>query len=126
MIKLVIITLALLVALPLSAQAERDMYVLGTGEEPDQETQDKINQTRIDMLRMRGDAARATGLFYYNGDEGVYIGRGGYVPRYNYNGYEARDGVADVCAGARSSRKYERCVEDALEAREDLRKKYRN
>lgn len=122
--KTVFIALALLIAFPAAAKAERDMYVLGTGEAPDQETQDKINKTRQDALRLRGDMARS-GIYYYNGDEGLYIGRG-YVPRYNYNGYKTRSGVADICAGARSSRKYERCVEDALEARQDLQKKYRD
>lgn len=120
--KLLLLLLAFLVIAP-DAQAERDMYVLGTGEMPDQETQDKINRTRAEALRMRADAARS-GYFFYNGDDGVYFGHG-YLPRYNYNGYETRRGIADACSGLRA-RKQQRCVEDAVEAQQDLQKKYRD
>jgi hypothetical protein len=120
--KFFILSLALLLALPATAMAERDMYVMGTGETPDQETQDNVNRTREEMLRMRADAARS-GIFFYNGDEGVYIGRGS-IQTYHYNRRSGGDATA-ACSGLRQ-RKYERCVEDAAEVRQDLMKKYRD
>lgn len=125
MMKPILFALVTLMTFPLSAKAEQgDMYVLGTGEAPDQETQDRINHTRREALRLRADAARS-GYYFYNGDDGLYIGRGA-LPQYNYNSrVQPVDDVTAACKGLRE-RQYKRCVEDAVEAREKILKKYRN
>jgi hypothetical protein len=123
--KLVLMLCAIVITFPVTVFAEKgDMYVLGTGEEPDQETQNRINHTRAQALRLKAEAARS-GYYFYNGDDGLYIGRG-VMPQYNYNNpHPAQDDVTAACQGLRE-RQYRRCVDDAIKAREKLQRKYRN
>lgn len=128
MTKFLLFLLALFIVMPAPAKAESQMYVLGTGKEPDARTRQKIEEMRLDMGKARADAARRN-IYIYNGDEGFYVGRG-YVPYMNRQTYDdsyapSSNNVAAACAGLRNNQ-FRRCVDDAEAAQEKLLKKYRN
>ncbi len=122
MMKFVFAILVLMMAVPVAHADDKTMYVIGNGKSPDLRTQAQIEKARREALKAQAEFYDKR-VIYYNGDEGIYIGRN--VNRRHYNDYIPNADINAACSGLRE-RKYKRCVEDANEAREKLLKKYKD
>ena len=85
-------------------------------------TERELEKTRRHVEEMKRDLNE--NYYIYNGDDRLYIGRGLPPRTFNYNQRQNQD-ILSACSGL-SERKYRRCVDDAIEARQKLIKKYRN
>ena len=85
-------------------------------------TERELQKSRRHFEEMKRDLNE--NYYIYNGDDRLYIGRGLPPRTFNYNQRQNQD-ILSACSGL-GERKYRRCVDDAIEARQKLIKKYRN